>query len=53
MFVEEVNLGPCYLYRVMVDYRPYDEFVSDKSLTWSQQDDVAAGYREALDGYVQ
>lgn len=37
-----------YVYTVMVDGKPYDQFDSKTSITWSQQWDVAAGYRDAL-----
>lgn len=37
-------------YQVWVDGEIYDTFsVTGPPLTWSQQFDVAAGYREALD----
>ncbi len=39
-------------YQVWVDGEIYDEMVSQRGfppLTWTQQFDVAAGYREALD----
>lgn len=37
-----------WVYTVMVDGKPYDTFESRTSITWSQQWDVAAGYRDAL-----
>lgn len=37
-------------YQVWVDGRVFDTFDSTTPLTWSQQWDVAAGYREALTG---
>lgn len=40
-----------YLYRVMRGQAVYDTFVSKKALTWKEQRDIAAGYREALEGY--
>lgn len=55
VYVEEIDLGPVLLYRVMVDYQLYDEFSCQKkfmgSLTWAQQKDVASYYREALTHY--
>ena len=51
VFLDESNYPGINIYRVMVDYVKYDEFVSSEPLTWSEQLDVAAGYREALDGY--
>lgn len=39
-------------YTVMVDGKPYDHFCSTKRLTWSEEGDIADGYREALTCYV-
>ena len=52
VYLAEAKLwGREWLYRVMVDGEPYDEFVSRAGpLTWSQQWDVAGYYREALSG---
>lgn len=52
VFLEETSYGGAHIYNVMVDYRLFDCFVSSTRLTWSQMDDVAAGYREALDDYT-
>lgn len=42
--------GKQHHYTVEVEGKPYDHFVSnDGPLTYSEQRDVAAGYREALD----
>lgn len=38
-------------YIVMVNGKKFDDFFSTKMLTWSQQWDIAEGYKEALDAY--
>lgn len=38
-------------YHVLVDSVKYDEFTSSKSLRRDDMRDIAAGYREALEGY--
>lgn len=43
--------GPMNGYQVFVDDVKYDRFESDKPLTHAQQLEVAASYREALEGY--
>lgn len=40
------------IYFVQVNGELYDWFQSFERLTWSQETDVVAGYREALSGYV-
>lgn len=40
-----------HLYYVMRDDEVYDKLASTKSLTWAQQEEIAAGYQEALDNY--
>lgn len=39
-------------YSVIVDGDTYDRFSSTKRLLGSEQRDIAAGYQEALEGYV-
>ena len=51
LHLAETNYGGVYIYRLMVDGKKYDQFVTTEPLTWSQQADVEAGYREALDNY--
>jgi hypothetical protein len=46
----EANLFGEYLYQVWVDGEVYDKFFSKTPLTNSQMIDVAAGYREGLEG---
>jgi hypothetical protein len=44
------HYGKQHGYSVVVDGKPYDHFVSNRGpLTYSEQRDVASGYREALD----
>lgn len=46
----DFHYGKTHMYSVIVDGKPFDHFTSnDGPLTYSQQYDVAAGYREALD----
>ena len=49
VYVAEAAGGGLNAYVVMVDGKVYDTFTSSKRLSWSQMDDVARGYREALD----
>lgn len=46
VWVEDNSYGGFNHYRVMVDGKPYDEFVSTERLTFSQMFDVASGYEE-------
>jgi len=45
------HFGPHYRYVVIVDGKVYDEFVSYGWITQSQMFDVAAGYKEGLEGF--
>lgn len=48
----DYHLGKTHAYSVMVDGTPYDHFTSTTGpLTWSQQNEVAHSYAEALRGY--
>lgn len=38
-------------YVVLIDDKHYDEFVSRKALRRDDMRDIAAGYKEALEGY--
>ena len=55
VWVEEEKMWglPYILYRVMVDGKEYDRMslllINNHPLTWSQQQDIADGYKEALD----
>lgn len=49
IWIDDCSAGGIYYYIVMVDGKKYDEFVSSRHLTWSEQTDVAAGYREYLE----
>jgi len=49
VYLTEANLFGEWLYRVMVNGVKRDEFFTKTRLTWSEQTDVAAGYREGLD----
>lgn len=51
VYVADNSYGGIYYYIVYVDGQPYDRMDSSVSLTWSQQADIAAGYREALSYY--
>ena len=46
--LRETNLFGQYLYRLYVDGEKYDQFFSRTPLSWSDQNDVASYYREAL-----
>lgn len=48
VWVSVVSGGGPWVYVVMVDGKPYDEMTSTRALTWSEQADIASGYREAL-----
>ena len=52
---EEWTYGGQAYYTVWVDGQLYDNFTLTKKplLTWSQQIDVANGYKEALEHYVR
>lgn len=51
IWLNDCSAGGIYLYQVMRGrHEVYDEFLSTGPLTWSQQADVAEGYREALEG---
>lgn len=50
VYVADHAGGGINYYVVMVNGKPYDEMTSRKRLTWSEQWDIAAGYKEALDG---
>ncbi len=51
VYVADHAGGGINLYIVMVNSKPYDELISTKRLTWSEQWDIAAGYKEALDHF--
>lgn len=40
-----------WLYQVWVEGRVFTSFESAEKLTWSEQADVEAGFREAFDGW--
>lgn len=50
VYVTETKYGPEWIYDVWVDGKMYDRFYLrfGPPLTWSQQWDVAEGYREGL-----
>ena len=48
VYVTETILGGQWLYQVWVDGKVFKHFYSDSALTWSQQDEVATGFREAF-----
>lgn len=50
VYVADHAGGGINYYVVMVDGNPYDDFTSTKMLTWSEQWDIAEGYKEALNG---
>lgn len=50
VYVADHAGGGINYYVVMVNGQPYDDMTSSKRLTWTQQWDIAAGYKEALDG---
>lgn len=52
VYVADHAGGGINYYVVMVDGKPYNDFFSTKRLTWTEQWDVAQGYKEALDRYV-
>ena len=49
IYVSEAGGSGIWIYQVWVDGEIYDQFTTSRSLTWSQQNDIAKGYREALD----
>lgn len=49
VYVADHAYGGYNLYVVMVNGKPYAELVARHRLTWSQQADIAAGYREAFE----
>lgn len=49
VYVADQSGGGINYYVVMVNGEAYDAFFSKRRLTWSEQWDVAAGYKEALD----
>ena len=49
VYVADHAGGGINLYIVMVNGKSYDQLISSKRLTWSEQWDIAAGYKEALD----
>lgn len=51
VWVNDCSAGGIYLYLVMRGHEVYDQIVSDKALTWSEQKDISNGYNEALEGY--
>lgn len=51
LWMNDCSSGGMNVYLVMRGHSVYDEFVSTKPLTWSQQADIIAGYREALDNH--
>ena len=48
VWLEEYTYGYMYVYRVMVDGQLHKEIRSTEYLTWSQQSDIAAGFKDAL-----
>ena len=53
VWVNDCSAGGMYLYLVMYGHEVYDQLVSTRPLSWSQQADIASGYREALENYYK
>lgn len=49
VYVADHAGGGINYYVVMVNGKPFDDMFSSKRLTWSEQWDIAAGYKESLD----
>lgn len=51
-WVNDCSSGGMYVYLVMRGHQVYCELVSKTRLSWSEQADIAAGYREAFANYT-
>lgn len=47
LYLSETNLFGEYLYQLRIDGKVYDTFIGPR-LTWAEQDDVVAGYKQGL-----